>query len=160
MEGGVLCLPRSCEAAIRRHGEEAYPDEACGILIGRTVSRGVAVVEVRRARNLNTDRARDRYDLDPLDQLRAEEEAGLAGLAVVGFYHTHPDHPASASRTDANLAWPGYHYVICALAQGKPGDLRAWTFRDRGAEPRESRVEAEEGRSWRSRCASRPPYGG
>ncbi len=140
-----LRLPRSCEAAIRTHGEGAYPHEACGILLGRTLPDGAAVVEARRARNLNTERARDRYDLDPADQLRAEEAASRAGLEVVGFYHTHPDHPARASQTDANLAWPGYHYVICAVAQGRSSDLRAWTFRDRGSAPREARVEAEEG---------------
>jgi proteasome lid subunit RPN8/RPN11 len=106
-------------------GEASYPDEGCGILIGNFGSE-IEVVEVRAATNLRKDRARDRYILDPKDTLQATKDARQRGLEVVGFWHTHPDHPARPSQYDADHAWPEYVYVVVAVHQGTTVDVTAW----------------------------------
>jgi len=111
-------------------GEAAYPNEGCGILLGQP-GRGQAeadVTEVRAGTNLREDRARDRYILDPRDILRAEKDARAADLEVIGFWHTHPDHPARPSQYDAEHAWPDYVYVIMAVHEGKQVDATAWVL--------------------------------
>jgi len=110
--------------AIRTHGAEGYPREICGIMIGPRGER--AVSEVKRARNIVVDRARDRYEIDPRDHIRIQREADAAGLDIVGYYHSHPDHPAQASRFDTERAWAGYVYVIVAVHDGKPIDANAF----------------------------------
>ncbi len=84
------------------------------------------VTDVRRARNLIVERSRDRYEIDPLDQIRIQREADAAGLDVIGYYHSHPDHPAQASRFDTERAWAGYVYVIVSIEKGKPVDANAF----------------------------------
>ena len=110
--------------AIRTHGAEGYPREICGIMIGPRGER--AVSEVKRARNIVVDRARDRYEIDPRDHIRIQREADAAGLDIVGYYHSHPDHPAQASRFDTERAWAGYVYLIVAVYDGKPIDANAF----------------------------------
>jgi proteasome lid subunit RPN8/RPN11 len=109
---------------IRAHGAEGYPNEICGIMVG---PRGEGrVTEVRRARNLIVDRSRDRYEIDPRDHIRIQREADADGLDIVGYYHSHPDHPAQASRFDTDRAWAGYVYVIVSVANGQPVDANAF----------------------------------
>ena len=110
---------------IRAHGEEGYPYEICGIMVGRA-GRRASVTEVHRARNTVTDRAHDRYEIDPVDYIRIERDADRRGLEVVGYYHSHPDHPAQASATDAQRSWAGPVYVIVAVHQGKAVDQNAF----------------------------------
>ena len=110
--------------AIREHGAEGYPNEICGILIGppgKTIAS-----EAKRARHTVVERSRDRYEMDPRDQIRIERDADAAGLEIVGYYHTHPDHPAQASRFDTERAWAGYVYVILSVENGKPADANAF----------------------------------
>ena len=95
---------------------------------------GGTVVRVIRGRNLVTDRARDRYELDPGDIVAAERAARAEGLDVVGFWHTHPDHPARPSRFDTERAWADYAYVICSTTAEGVADLRAWRLEDSGGE--------------------------
>jgi proteasome lid subunit RPN8/RPN11 len=110
--------------SIRAHGAEGYPREICGIMVG---PRGDGTVtEARRARNIIVERARDRYEIDPRDHIRIQREADAAGLDIVGYYHSHPDHPAQASRFDTERAWAGYVYVIVAVHEGKPVDANAF----------------------------------
>jgi len=109
---------------------EAYPREACGLLIGRPRSGGWSVVEVRRARNLEPERTDDRYVLDPAAFLAADRDARSEDLEVVGFWHSHPDSPAVPSETDRQAAWPGYAYVIVSVRRGRPREVRLWTFAD------------------------------
>src|SRR6185437_9420038 len=110
--------------SIQQHGQEGYPHEICGIMLGSTADRNVT--EVRRARNIVVERARDRYEIDPRDHIRIQREADAAGLDIVGYYHSHPDHPAQASRFDTERAWSGYVYVIVAVNDGKPVDANAF----------------------------------
>ncbi|HEV3233604.1 MAG TPA: M67 family metallopeptidase [Candidatus Dormibacteraeota bacterium] len=106
-------------------GEAAYPNEGCGIFLG-TPGEDPDVVEVRLATNLRQDRTRDRYVMDPKDIMLAEREAEARGLEVLGFWHTHPDHPARPSQYDADHAWPEYVYVIMAIEAGKLAEVTAW----------------------------------
>ena len=111
-------------ADIRAHGAEGYPNEICGIMVG---PRGEGrVTEVRRARNIIVDRSRDRYEIDPRDHIRIQREADADGLDIVGYYHSHPDHPAQASRFDTERAWAGYVYLIVSIENGKPVDANGF----------------------------------
>ena len=125
----MVVLPEHCRERIRAHAAADYPHECCGLLVGTWQEGGRTVVErVEPARNLNTERAHDRYELDPTDYLRVDREAREAGLEVVGFYHSHPDSPPLPSVTDARQAWPTYTYIILSVVGGEPGEMRAWLF--------------------------------
>ncbi len=115
-------IQRPAFEAIEAHGSEGYPDEICGLMLGNDH----VVTDVRRARNIIVERSRDRYEIDPLDQIRIQREADAAGLDVIGYYHSHPDHPAQASRFDTERAWAGYVYVIVSIEKGKPVDANAF----------------------------------
>lgn len=110
--------------SLRAHGAEGYPNEICGILVGPRGER--RATEARRARNIVVDRARDRYEIDPRDHIRIQREADNAGQDIVGYYHTHPDHPAQASRFDTERAWAGYVYLIVAVENGSPAAANAF----------------------------------
>ena len=117
-------IRRDALDAIRTHGAEGYPNEICGLMVG---PRGDGTVtEAKRARNIVVARSRDRYEIDPRDHIRIQREADAAGLDIVGYYHSHPDHPAQASRFDSERAWAGYVYVIVAVREGKPEDANAF----------------------------------
>lgn len=114
-------------AAICRHGEETYPHECCGILLGRTVGETREVAEVVRMRNANTESPRNRFDFEPKEHLAVQRRAHERGLEVVGFYHSHPDHPARPSQFDLDhAAWPGYSYVIVSIGKGQAGDANSY----------------------------------
>ncbi|HYU63864.1 MAG TPA: M67 family metallopeptidase [Verrucomicrobiae bacterium] len=117
-------ISRDAFEAIRSHGAEGYPQEICGIMVGPRNDRTVS--GVKRARNIVVERSRDRYEIDPRDHIRIQREADAAGLDIVGYYHSHPDHPAQASRFDTERAWAGYVYLIVAVHQGKPVDANAF----------------------------------
>jgi proteasome lid subunit RPN8/RPN11 len=112
----------------------AYPFEGCGVLVGSPGDPQVAVVKVVEGRNLVQDRRRDRYELDPRDIIEAERGARESGLEVIGFYHTHPDHPARPSQFDTERAWPGYYYVVISVDKGQLGEATAWRLAE-GEEP-------------------------
>jgi proteasome lid subunit RPN8/RPN11 len=117
----MLKLTHSDYAAIRRHGEETYPHECCGILLGRTDENGTRVVtSTARCGNTRTDSPHNRYNIDPRDQIRIQREGRERGEDIIGYYHSHPDHPARWSATDlAEAHWPGYSYVITSVEKGK-----------------------------------------
>jgi proteasome lid subunit RPN8/RPN11 len=110
--------------AIREHGVDGYPHEICGFMVGPH-GEGT-VTETRRAHNIVVERARDRYEIDPRDHIRVQREADAAGFDIVGYYHSHPDHPAQASRFDTERAWAGYVYLIVSIEDGKPVDASAF----------------------------------
>ena len=123
-------IRRSAFEAIQAHGAEGYPNEICGIMLGPQGDH--TVTEVRRARNIIVERSRDRYEIDPLDHIRIQREADDAGLDIVGYYHSHPDHPAHASVFDTERAWAGYVYVIVSIESGKPVDANAFVAEQDG----------------------------
>ncbi|MFN2582908.1 MAG: M67 family metallopeptidase [Candidatus Dormibacteria bacterium] len=113
--------------------DDAYPDEGCGVLVGRFNGDRAEIVAVTRGRNLNTKRSRDRYVLDPADILEADREARARGMDIVGYWHSHPDHPARPSQFDTDHAWTDYVYVICNTTADGTGDINAFTLVDDAA---------------------------
>ena len=113
---------------IRSYAAAAYPNEGCGILIGSIAGASATIVEATSARNLNVERARDRYDLDPADFIRADREARARRLDIVGFWHSHPDHPARPSATDTERAWMDYVYIVCHSERDRATDVNAFTL--------------------------------
>jgi proteasome lid subunit RPN8/RPN11 len=114
-----LQIPQPVYDQLRAHGEETYPNECCGILLGRASSDNLEVHQLIRAGNTRTDSAHNRYNIAPQELIAAQREARKAGLDIVGFYHSHPDHPAQYSQTDfAEAHWFGCAYVITAIEKG------------------------------------------
>ena len=117
----MLKIPRKDYEAFRRHGEETYPHECCGVLLGRVDDNGTRIVtSTTRCGNTRTDSPHNRYHIDDRDQIRIQREGRERGEDIIGYYHSHPDHPARWSQTDlAEAHWPGYSYVITSIEKGK-----------------------------------------
>jgi proteasome lid subunit RPN8/RPN11 len=116
----TIIIPRSIYDQLRAHGEETYPHECCGALLGRPEAEGWRVVSAIPAGNTRTDSAHNRYNIAPMELVRIERDANRQGLEIAGFYHSHPDHPAQWSSTDFGEAhWLGCCYMITEVAQGK-----------------------------------------
>lgn len=106
--------------ALRAHGEETYPHECCGVLLGHAKDDGNHVAAIVRAGNTRTDSAHNRYNISPMELIKIQREGRKQGYDIVGFYHSHPDHPAMWSSTDfAEAHWFGCCYVITSVDQGK-----------------------------------------
>lgn len=131
-ESVAATLTGSAERRIRELAAAAYPDEGCGVMLGRWTAAGASVVEVTSGRNLNRERSRDRYLLDPGDIVRADHRAREQGLDIVGYWHSHPDHPAWPSQFDTDHAWVDYMYVIVNSTATGTGDLNAFTLTGEG----------------------------
>lgn len=115
----MLKLNEQVYDAIRRHGEETYPYECCGVLLGRSVDGSNDVEDSVRAGNIRTDSARNRYQIAPQELVKIQRMGRERGQDIVGFYHSHPDHPAQWSKTDfAEAHWLGCSYVITSVAKG------------------------------------------
>lgn len=136
--------------SIRRHGARDYPSECCGVLLGKADGDVKQVTEIVALKNLRHEPSRaqellplsdpgretdkNRFLIDPLDQMRVEKDARARKLDVLGYYHSHPDHPARPSIYDRDHAWPWYSYVIISVEQGVPKDLTSWVLaEDRSA---------------------------
>ena len=117
----MLKLTRRDYDSLRQHGEETYPHECCGILLGRVDDDGTRIVtSIARAGNTRIDSLHNRYNIDPRDQIRIQREARERGEDIIGYYHSHPDHTARWSTTDlAEAHWPGISYVITSVEKGK-----------------------------------------
>jgi proteasome lid subunit RPN8/RPN11 len=141
----VLEVGISAELAekIREHGVETYPYECCGALLGRDSAliegRGSDPSSGRFSRciyslfplvNRRDDSPRNRFSLTADDVLQAEKTAIAQGLQVIGWYHSHPDHPARPSDFDRDHAWPWYSYIIVSVHTGVPKDMTSWQLKD------------------------------
>jgi proteasome lid subunit RPN8/RPN11 len=106
---------------LRRHGEQTYPHECCGILLGRFEADGQRVVtSLARCGNTRADSPQNRYHIDPKDLIRIQREGRERDEDIIGFYHSHPDHPAQFSSTDlAEAHWFRCSYVITSVEKGK-----------------------------------------
>ena len=112
----------------RCDAEQAYPQEACGLLIGTLSAAGWNVQAVRQVANLNTERATDRFQLDPEAYRRIDLELRGSQQEIIGVYHSHPDCPAKPSPTDLGSAWEGFVYPIISVYRGQASDVRCWTL--------------------------------
>ncbi len=121
-----LTISARVDEAIRRHGEETYPHECCGALVGR----GDAVTDIVALPNTTEEGPRRRFLVRPSDYRLAEQRATELGGELLGFYHSHPDHPARPSQYDLDHAWPTFAYVIVSVASGKSELMTVWFLKD------------------------------
>jgi proteasome lid subunit RPN8/RPN11 len=117
----MLRLPQSAYLALRQHGEETYPHECCGVLLGQFEDDGTkTVLNIARCGNTRDDSPHNRYNIDPKELIRIQREGRARHEDIVGFYHSHPDHPAQWSPTDlAEAHWFGCSYMITSVENGK-----------------------------------------
>ena len=120
---------------IRSHGAQTYPHECCGALLGRDAEVGDRRVyrEIHALHplvNRRDDSPNNRFSVTSQDVLDAEKAARQQGLEVVGWYHSHPDHPARPSQYDRDHAWPWYSYIIVSVADRIPEELTSWRLAD------------------------------
>ena len=115
----TLTISAELYDTIRRHGERTYPHECCGVLLGTSGDGGNTVQSAVEAGNTRTDSAHNRYNIAPQELIRIQRQGRERGLDIVGFYHSHPDHPAQWSKTDFEEAhWIGCSYVITSVEKG------------------------------------------
>jgi proteasome lid subunit RPN8/RPN11 len=137
----VIRLDADAIAAISLHARGAYPEECCGALLGQTDNGAVRVLRIEKIENSSREEKRRRYVIAPLEYARVERAADAAGLAVLGFYHSHPDHPAAPSEYDREHGLPFFHYVIVAAGPESSGEIASYVLsEDRGIFEREELV--------------------
>ncbi|MBW3582223.1 MAG: M67 family metallopeptidase [Euryarchaeota archaeon] len=145
-----LRIHRDLIEQIRAHGAETYDEECCGILIGREDHMAgqvpddilVSVIEARRIANSKEGERQRRFIIDPLEILAIEDELEGSDRRIVGYYHSHPDHPAKPSEFDRQHAWPGLSYLILAVEKGEPKALTSWRLSEDRTEFRLEPVHA------------------
>ncbi|HJZ76538.1 MAG TPA: M67 family metallopeptidase [Vicinamibacterales bacterium] len=121
-----LTITAAVDRAIRHHGQETYPHECCGALLGRDDG----VTDLVALPNTTEEGPRRRFLVRPSDYQLTERRATELGAELLGFYHSHPDHPARPSQYDLDHAWPTFAYVIVAVAQGAATDMTVWYLKD------------------------------
>ncbi len=116
-------LGRTTLETIRREAARAYPHEGCGALLGPASGE---VEETLPLPNTEKDTPRTRFVVSARDYIAVEDEADARGVRLLGFWHSHPDHPARPSATDRKYAWEGLLTVVIAVEEGQPRDITAW----------------------------------
>jgi proteasome lid subunit RPN8/RPN11 len=125
-----IALTHTAMHKIRVHSMEAYPEECCGILVGTECESGKEVYDVIRIGNAREENRRRRFLITPEEYRRAEAAASAEGLGVMGFYHSHPDHPARPSQFDLDHAWPWCSYIIAAVEERIPAAVKSWVLKE------------------------------
>src|SRR5947199_2413914 len=126
MSSRALTITAAVDQAIRAHGRETYPHECCGALVGKD-DRVTSIVALP---NTTEEGPRRRFLVRPSDYRLAEQRAGELGGELLGFYHSHPDHPARPSQYDLDHAWPTFAYIIVAVASGSAADMTVWFLKE------------------------------
>jgi proteasome lid subunit RPN8/RPN11 len=121
-----LTIPSDAADRIRRHGQETYPHECCGAILGAAGR----VADIVPLPNTTEEGPRRRFLVRPSDYRLAERRASEAGAELLGFYHSHPDHPARPSQYDLDHAWPTFAYIIVSVANGRAADMTVWFLTD------------------------------
>jgi proteasome lid subunit RPN8/RPN11 len=143
-----LQLARGAEEAIRSHGRETYPHECCGALLGV----GGEVREAHALPNTTSEGPRRRFLVRPDDYRAAERRAVERGLELLGFYHSHPDHPARPSQYDLDHAWPSFAYVIVSVRGGVAEEMTCWRLRNDRSAFDEEAIAATEAPATADQC--------
>jgi proteasome lid subunit RPN8/RPN11 len=143
MENGLrIRMSAELVEKIRQHGIETYPHECCGALLGKDENgEGREIVAVLGLANQRDDSPRNRFSVAPRDVIDVDKAAQANGLEVVGWYHSHPDHPAKPSEYDREHAWPWYSYVIVKVEQGEAREMTSWRLNEDRKEYQEERIE-------------------
>jgi proteasome lid subunit RPN8/RPN11 len=135
----AIRLSDEARAEIRAHAAKEYPYECCGAMLGRAAGGVKEVTALRPLVNEHEEGHERRFLISADAMFRVEKEARESGLSVVGFYHSHPDHPSRPSEYDREWAWPFYSYIIISVERGDPAAMTSWTIADE-----DSPFEAEE----------------
>ena len=107
--------------------KKAYPNECCGILVGKKSEKGeIEITEIREASNLFHGQKSVHFQINPLFVYHLEQEIEASGLEIVGVYHSHPDYPAILSKEDENYMVPGLEYVIMSVQKGEIADVKSY----------------------------------
>ena len=116
--------------AIREQGEHTFPYECCGFMLGKEDENGRRFTELISAENTRAENKERRFEITPKAFMDAERYAEKNGLELLGFYHSHPNHPAKPSDYDLAHAWPRYSYVIVSVMEGKSADMTSWILKE------------------------------
>jgi proteasome lid subunit RPN8/RPN11 len=157
-ETAALLISKELAEGIRRHGAETYPHECCGALLGRDGSLTQhhdahaddgtprrEILALHPLVNRREDSPRNRFEVTPRDVIEAEKAANSQNLEVVGWYHSHPDHPARPSQYDRDHAWPWYSYMIVSVVNGEPREMTSWRLDDDRGEFSVEPIEIRQG---------------
>lgn len=138
----TLVIHEDILSRIHRHGEQAYPEEGAGLLLGENRGSDQQVYEIVSLTNMREEGTRhNRYQLSPQDYLKGEELANSMGLEVLGVFHSHPDHPNRPSEFDRQWAWPNFSYLITSVLEGEAVESRSWRLNEDRAKFSEEEVE-------------------
>ena len=130
---------------IHAHGEDAYPGEGAGFMLGNGGADLRVVTAIMTLPNAREESARhNRYLLTPQDVLRSEQEADSLGLDVIGVFHSHPDHPNQPSEFDRDWAMPWFSYIITSVNQGRAVSSRSWRLQDDRSTFIEERIKVDD----------------
>jgi proteasome lid subunit RPN8/RPN11 len=149
-ENASIAIGDQLAERIAQHGVETYPHECCGALLGHD-SDGVNPVSRREVLDLHPlvnrrdDSPRNRFSVTAEDVRDAEKAAAEQGLEIIGWYHSHPDHPARPSAYDREHAWPWYSYVIVSVNGGVAQDMTSWRLNDDRQEFSPEAIEVRRG---------------
>jgi proteasome lid subunit RPN8/RPN11 len=121
----VVYVTRDQLQFIMNHARSTYPEECCGFLLGKDSGPRI-IGRALSAQNTNRGSRKNRFNIDPMELVRADEEARRANLDLIGIYHSHPDAPPQPSQVDLENAWPRYTYLVVSVQNGEPKDVAAW----------------------------------
>ena len=126
----MIAITEKTESEICAHGQSAYPFECCGVMLGKQIDADTKIISevVKIVNAKNVEEQHNRFLITPDDIMKAELKARTLKLDVIGFYHSHPDHPAVPSQFDLDYALPFYSYVILSVERGQPREMSSWTM--------------------------------
>lgn len=149
-------IKRSAYDGMRKDAEAGYPHEVCGVMIGKddtvvhfrkcsnVVAEDQRPTQWKEAQKIDSERTKDRFELDPRSYVEADSWARSQGLDIVGIYHSHPDHPPVPSETDRAAASPGWAYIILSVERGTFQGARIWYIDEESSRFEEKRFEIVE----------------
>ena len=140
---GKLKLTQTQVDFIRRHAEAAYPEECCGVILGKLDGDMKTASEIEAIENSFDGSKQNRFLITPQTYLRLEKRGRAKGLEILGFYHSHPDSAACPSEYDREHAWPWFSYMIVSVRSGNAKDVRNWCLREdrSGFDPEEIEIQ-------------------
>jgi proteasome lid subunit RPN8/RPN11 len=141
IEMTTIELPNSEWEKIRQHGSRDYPNECCGFLLGAETDGRKRVAEAWPAPNSRHDSPRNRFLITAEDWREGEKYSTEKKLDILGFYHSHPDHPARPSEYDREHAWPWMSYIILSVQQREPAAMTSWVLTEDRSKFEEETVE-------------------
>lgn len=127
----MLIIPEEILNDIRAYSQATYPEECCGILVGRKEGDNRIITEAHRARNVSEEPRHERYLIDEKKHIEVDKATRGRPVDIMGFYHSHPDYPSHPSGHDTETAaWPGYSYLIVSVEKGRVASIQSWIMPD------------------------------